>query len=435
ATHPVSAKFLTSVEGALEGFLKYQEQVAIGLIEGTLFLEGVPMTGSRELFGGFVERLQAREVGGLIFRRGVTGPEARLFIEALSTDAAVIKEAGGMKEILAQKGVKHIAVFHPGETGKAEEEVEEGIEKRQAKILYQRGLTVLKNIMQAARVGKIPSNEAFPPMVKSMVDGIFEHKDALLALTMIKSYDEYLFTHSINVGILSTALGHFLGLAKETLFELALGAFLHDLGKVNWPDDLLLKPRGLSDEEWAYVKRHPIDGVGIVEKMGNTNPVTLAAIGEHHIGFDRRGYPSPDPAREPTFLSAIVTIADAYDAMTTTRPYRDAMEPTEAIKRLRAGAGTQFDPELLENFVRMLGIYPVGTAVRLSTGELAVVIRPNPDDSARPIVKLLIDRAGKKLESEVDLTEKDETSGTFKRFILLPVDPATLNIDLAPHLG
>ncbi|MFQ5520662.1 MAG: HD-GYP domain-containing protein, partial [Candidatus Methylomirabilia bacterium] len=380
-------------------------------------------------------RLKAREVGGLIFHRGVTGAEARLFIEALSTDAALIKEAGGMKEVLAQKGVKRITVFYPEETKKAQEKVEEGIEGKQAKILYQRGLGVVKNIMREARLGKIPSNQAFAPMVQSMVDGIFEHRDALLALTMIKSYDEYLFTHSVNVGILSTALGQFLGLSKETLFELGLGAFLHDLGKVNWPDELLLKPRGLSDEEWTLVKRHPTDGVGIVEKMGNTSPVTLSAIREHHLGFDRTGYPSLDPGKEPSFLSSIVTIADAYDAMTTTRPYRDAMEPTEAIKRLRAGSGKQFDPELLENFLRMLGIYPVGTAVRLSTGELAVVVRPNPNNTARPIVKLLIDRAGKKLDGEADLSEKDEAAGAFKCSIVLPVDPATLNVDLAPYLG
>ncbi|MFQ5896892.1 MAG: HD-GYP domain-containing protein [Candidatus Methylomirabilia bacterium] len=435
ATHPVSAKFLASVGGALEEFLKEQEQLTVGLMEGALFLEGVPMRSSKDLVGGFLERLTARDVGGLVFRRGVTGEEVRLFVEVLSTDAALIKEAGGMKEVLAQKGLTHIAVFHPEEAGKAQEEVEEGVEKKQAKILYKRGLAVVKNIMQAARLGKVPSNEQFVPMVKSMVEGIFDHRDALVALTMIKSYDEYLFTHCINVGILSTALGHYVGLSKETLFELGLGGFLHDLGKVNWPDDLLLKPRGLSDEEWEVVKRHPVDGVGIVEKMGNTNPVTLSAIREHHIGFDRGGYPSLDPAKEPGFLSAIVTIADAYDAMTTTRPYRDAMEPSEAIKRLRAGVGKQFDPELLESFIRMVGIYPVGTVVRLSTGELAVAIRPNPDDSTRPVVKLIIDRTGRKVEGEVDLAEKDETTGAFKRSILLPVDPATLNIDLAAYLG
>ncbi|MBI3989031.1 MAG: HD-GYP domain-containing protein, partial [candidate division NC10 bacterium] len=430
-----SARFLTAAEEVLKELLQGKEQATIGLVEGALLLEGVPVKGSAELFGSFIDRLKAREVEGLTFLHGVTSGEIQLFVETLSTDASLIKEAGGMKEVLTQKGVRHIAVVYPGEIKEAEEEVEEEIEKKQARILYQRALGVVKNIMQEARMGKVPSNEHFPPMVKTMVDGVFDHKYALIALTMIKSYDEYLFTHSINVGILSLAVGQFLGLSKEALFELGLGAFLHDLGKVNWPDDILMKPRDLSDEEWRYVKRHPVDGVKIMEKMGNTNPNALAVIKEHHIRYDRTGYPSLEPEKEPSFLSALVSIADAYDAMTTVRPYQNAMEPTKTIERMRSLSGKAFDPELLENFIRMLGVYPVGTVVRLSTGELAVVTKPNPNDSTRPMVKLLLDRAGRKLEGEVDLMEKDEATGTFKRSILLPVDPAALNIDLTPHLG
>jgi len=435
STHPASTRFLTAAEQVLREILQDEEQVTIGLVEGSLLLAGVPVKGSAELFGSFVDRLKAREVEGLTFLRGVTSGELQLFAETLSTDASLIKEAGGMKEVLTQKGVRHIIVVYPGEPREGEGEIEEDHERKQARILYQRALGVVRQIMQEARMGKVPSNEQFPPMVKAVVDGIFDHRYALIALTMIKSYDEYLFTHSVNVGILSLALGQFLGLSKEALFELGLGAFLHDLGKVNWPDAILKKPRDLSEEEWRYVKRHPVDGVKIMEKMGNTNPNTLAVIKEHHIRYDRTGYPSLEPEKEPSFLSAMVTIADAYDAMTTVRPYQNAMEPTKAIERMRSLSGKVFDPELLENFIRMVGVYPVGTVVRLSTGELAVVTRPNPNDSTRPMVKLLLDRAGRRLGGEVDLTEKDEATGAFKRSILLPVDPATLNIDLDPYLG
>lgn len=429
ATHPASAWFLAKIQESLEELFQEKEEVTIGVVEEALILEDMPLKASQEVFLGFASRLKEREVSGVVFFRGITLEEVRAFVEVLRMEAGALKAQGGMGQVLAQRGVQHIKLTTPFVP---EEPVEEDFERIQARIIYERALGVAREVFAAARLGKIPSLPEVRRTVEALMDGIFKDKYAYLALTMIKSYDEYLFTHSVNVGILAIALGEALGLDKETLRELGLGAMLHDLGKVNWPDALHKKPRDLSEEEWKIVKQHPLDGARMVAQMGKVSPASTAAIREHHLRHDRTGYPDLEEGKEPGFLSAIVTVADAYDAMTTVRPYQNAFEPSKAIERMRSLSGKVFDPEILEGFIKLVGIYPVGSLVRLSTGELALVVKVGQDPT-RPKVKLLFDRAGRRIEGEVDLSERDE-AGAFRRSILTAVDPATKGIDVTQYL-
>jgi putative nucleotidyltransferase with HDIG domain len=302
--------------------------------------------------------------------------------------------------------------------------------------VYREAVGSAKRILTEARMGKIPSLAEAQATVAGMVDGVLQDQNVMLALTMIKSYDEYLFNHSVNVGVLCIAMAQSLGLDSETIREVGLGALLHDIGKVHWPETLYQKPRGLSDEEWALVQRHPLDGAEIVEKMGSVSPTTLEVVLEHHLRYDRKGYPVVDPDKEPGFFGMIAQMADTYDAITTTRVYQNAAEPSGAVGRMQALAGTVFDPKLVEAFVRMVGIYPVGSLVRLSSGELGLVVKANPADSSRPLVRLLFDRAGHRManEQELDLTARDPESGQFGRTIIMAVDPATKNFDVAKYL-
>ena len=432
ATHPASARFFTKIQESLEELFQEKEEVTIGVVEEALVLEDMPLKAAQEVFLGFASRLKEREVGSVAFLKGVTLEEVRAFVEALRTEAGALKAQGGMGQVLAQRGVHHIRLATPLAPEAPEEPIEEDFERIQARIIHERALGVARETFEAARLGKIPSLPQVKRTVEALMDGIFKNKYAYLALTMIKSYDEYLFTHSVNVGILAIALGESLGLDKETLRELGLGAMLHDLGKVKWPDSVHKKPRDLSEDEWRIVKRHPLDGVRMVEKMGEVSPASTAAIREHHLRHDRTGYPDLEEGKEPGFLSAIVTVVDAYDAMTTVRPYQNAFEPFKAIERMRSLSGKVFDPEILEGFIKLMGIYPVGSLVRLSTGELALVVKIG-QDPARPQVKLLFDRAGRRVDGEVDLSELDE-AGTFKRSILTAVDPATKGIDVTQFL-
>ncbi|MEK7204513.1 MAG: HD-GYP domain-containing protein, partial [candidate division NC10 bacterium] len=248
---------------------------------------------------------------------------------------------------------------------------------------YRQAVGSAKRILTEARMGKFPSLAEAQTAVAGLVDGVLQDQNVMVALTMIKSYDEYLFNHSVNVCVLCIALGQALGLDSETIKEVGLGALLHDIGKVHWPESLYQKPRGLSDEEWALVQRHPLDGTEIVEKMGGVSATAREVILEHHLRYDRKGYPVVDPEKEPGFFGMLAQIADAYDAITTARVYQNAFEPSKAVARLQSLSGTVFDPKLLEVFVRLVGIYPVGSLVRLNSGELALVVKANPVDPSR----------------------------------------------------
>lgn len=435
-THPAFGRFVDRVHGALSPLLAEAPKVEIGLADETLVLEGGPWLGSAEQVRTLVERLKDRDVGTIAFHRGVEVQDIRALLEVLGGDGAAVEAHGGPEKALQAKGAKQITIAGAQQTTEeVGEETAGEFDNAQCRKVYHEAVASAKKLMMDARLGKIPSLAEARRTVEGLVEGVVKNKYALLALTMVKSYDEYLFNHSVNVGVLSIAMGQSLGLDDETLRDLGLGAFLHDLGKIYWPDELFHKPRDLTEEEWRLVKNHPVDGARTVEKMGEQSPVTLGAVLEHHVRFDQTGYPSLEGGREVSFSGLIVGIADAYDAMTTVRAYQNAWEPSKAIARMRQLTGKVFDPGLMESFVKLMGIYPVGTLVRLTTGELAIVVKPGNPDSSRPLVRILFDRTGRKVTQEegVDINERD-AAGRFKRSILMAVDPASKNIDVSKYV-
>jgi len=433
-THPTAARFLSRIGEDLDTILGEQESLVLGVVDHALVALGLPFTGTQAIAQAFAERLEERGIGSIEFLRGYTPVDVSHCVQVLAMQPDALGRLGSVDEVLSQRGVRAIRLSHQAPiTGEESEELA-GL-GRGLKV-YREAVGSAKRILTETRMGKIPSLAEAQSTVAGLVDGVLQDQNAMLALTLIKSYDDYLFNHSVNVSVLCIALGHALGLDAETIREMGLGALLHDIGKVHWPQALYQKPRGLSDEEWALVQRHPLDGLAIVEKMGSVSPTAIEVILEHHLRFDRKGYPILDPDKEPGFFGMIAQIADAYDAITTSRVYQNAFEPTNAMARLQGLAGTVFDPKLLEVFVRMVGIYPVGSLVRLSTGELALVVKANPTDSSRPFVRLLFERTGRRLaeERDVDLTERDPGTGQLRRTIIMALDPASKNFDVAKYL-
>ncbi len=444
-THPTSARFLTRIVEDLEAVLSEQESLVLGVVDHALVALGLPFTGTETIALAFAQRLEERGVGSVEFLRGCQPEDVFQCLQVLALSPEAFGGLGRVEDILTQRGVQAIRLSQQAPTW-VEEEPDDWVAQGKDELewatlgrclkVYREAVGSAKRILTEARMGKIPSLAEAQSTVAGMVDGVLKDQNVMLALTMIKSYDEYLFNHSVNVGVLCIAMGQSLGLDSETIKELGLGALLHDIGKVNWPETLYQKPRGLSDEEWALVQRHPLDGAEIVEKMGGVSPTTLEVVLEHHLRYDRKGYPVVDPDKEPGFFGMIAQMADTYDAITTTRVYQNAADPSGAVARMQTLAGTVFDPKLVEAFVRMVGIYPVGSLVRLSSGELGLVIKANPADSSRPLVRLLFDRVGHRLatEQEVDLTARDPDTGQFGRTIIMAVDPATKNFDVAKYL-
>lgn len=439
ASHPAAGKFFEKVSEAASPLLADADRFTLSVLQGDLVVEGSPVMGAPDVHRGLAERLASRGVGSLTLLRGVTAAELRRLLQCLTQDVVSLQQAGGIGAVLTRDGVTRIQVAGGTAAAKSEEEEEEpeSLDLLQSRLIYNNARNASRKVFAEARLGRVPSSGEVQAVVQGMVEGVLKSRHSLLALTMIKSYDEYLFNHSVNVGILSITLGKHLGHGGEALHDLGVGAFLHDLGKVSWPDEIYRKPRDLSEEEWRIVKSHPEEGVKLISRMEGIAKVSLRPVLEHHMRHDRTGYPSPPPDYQMHPFGMIVEVCDVYDAMTTARVYQSAMEPARALASMKELAGKAFDPAMLEKFIEMLGIYPPGTVVRLDTGELALVLRANPQDSARPLVRILRDAAGNDIREkhEVDLAERDPATRTYRHSILIAVDPASKGLDVSQWLN
>lgn len=244
-------------------------------------------------------------------------------------------------------------------------------------------------------------------VTQTVVDILLDDENALLAMTSIKNFDGYLFNHSANVAILSAALGQRLGLHKARLGELCLAALLHDLGKTAISKKVLDKTEALTDDDWDEIRRHPVHTVEILLEQGYLSPGILAAMVagfEHHLNYDMSGYPQVVNKTHITLFGRIISISDCYDAITTPRSYREVnLTPFDGICFLLANSGVKFDPVLVKLFVELMGVYPPGTTVRLSSGEIGVVSRsPLPGAPLdRPLIRVL---RGPRAGAHIDLS-------------------------------
>jgi HD-GYP domain-containing protein (c-di-GMP phosphodiesterase class II) len=275
-------------------------------------------------------------------------------------------------------------------------------------------------------------------VVESMVDHILEQENLLVGMTAIKEYDEYTYHHSVNVSILSIALGQRLGLNKKILTELGLVALFHDMGKIDVPSELLNKATNFTEDEWRLIRMHPIWGVKAILKIRgvDTTSVRSSIVAfEHHLNYDLSGYPRVRKYGELDFYSRLVSLADQYDAMTSSRVYsRIPLSPDKALSIMMERAGSQLDPLLFKFFINMVGVFPIGTLVMLDTKELGLVYESNVVFADRPRVLIIIDSNGLRVSGPVvNLTEKDET-GRYYRSIVKTLDPNKYKINLAEYL-
>lgn len=228
-------------------------------------------------------------------------------------------------------------------------------------------------------------------VVNHTVDGILRNPDAHVSLTQLKDWDRYTAQHSINVCILALAMGRHIGLQRQELEMLGTGALLHDVGKLRTPLEVLNKPGKLTEEEFKLMKAHPVHGRELLEHRYGLPHLVADMAYSHHERAAGGGYPRGLSGDQLTVWSKIVAIVDVYDAITSDRCYHKGMSPTEALTKMYGWRLTDFDPELLEQFIQCLGIYPVGTLVELTSGEVGIVISVNPTLRLRPQVSLILD--------------------------------------------
>jgi putative nucleotidyltransferase with HDIG domain len=234
-------------------------------------------------------------------------------------------------------------------------------------------------------------------VVSPLVTAIVNDSRTLLSLVNLKNADAYTFTHSVNVAILTTALALKSG-NQDRLEETATGAIMHDIGKTSTPNGILNKPGPLNSQELAVMRQHPVVGASILMKSGGFSPWVINAVIDHHESFAGNGYPRSRKASQIGVPARMISLADVYDALTTCRPYRDALSPKVAITMMMEKMSDAFDPHYLETFVSIVGYYPTGTFVELSNGFKAQVIMVDPDNMSRPaIVEVVEDSKGKRV--------------------------------------
>ncbi len=270
--------------------------------------------------------------------------------------------------------------------------------------------------------------------VEGLAESVAQNRTALIALTAMKSYDNYTFTHMVNVSILAMAQARALGLEGPQLREFGLSALMHDIGKVRTPADILKKTDKLTEDEFTIMKRHVVDGAEILRRTPEMPIMAPSVAFEHHLRTDGTGY--PDVTRVSLNLATMLTsIADVYDAMRSQRAYQEAFPTDRILAVMKRNDGSQFDQNLVRRFVQLIGIYPPGTLVRLSTNEIAVVLQVHAPDPHRPRVQILRDPGGHPIPSQPTrhLWETADTD-TGDIHITKPLDPADYGIDPLEYL-
>jgi len=264
---------------------------------------------------------------------------------------------------------------------------------------------IIRNIMQDVKLGQLFDVQPAKQIVKKMASEIMANKNIIAKLSDIRILDDYTFAHCVNVCVLSMATGVILNYSPHKLYDLGLGALLHDVGKVKVPNEILNKPSPLDSEELIHIHRHPIYGYEILRQHPDVNALAANVALQHHEKYNGTGYPKGLAGGNIHEFAKIVAIADVYDALTADRVYKNMILPYEAIEVIIASSGYQFDPELVKTFVRNTAIYPIGSLVELNTGERGIVIRNNRSLPMRPTVRIMTDPGGREIEDgpEVDL--------------------------------
>jgi HD-GYP domain-containing protein (c-di-GMP phosphodiesterase class II) len=306
-------------------------------------------------------------------------------------------------------------------------------ELRKARDIYAEAKETVQQQFEDVRRGRRVDGEPAHNTVTDMIASIFRNRDALASLTWIKSFDEYTFLHSLNVTVWTLNLAVNLGILDNELLRLGIGTVLHDLGKVRLPEGLVRKQGPLDDAEVEILKTHAAHGAKLVLEA-RSMPSDCATVPlSHHERYDGSGYPRQLSGARVGKFGLIASIADVYDAMTSDRSYQKAMSPTQALRKIYGWAGTHFHPLYVRKFIQCLGIYPIGTIVRLDTGEIGVVIRQNRGEPLRPWVRL----EGRSLRPpvavpvDVDLRDLDPDGvKLYARSVEQALDPRTAKVNV-----
>jgi HD-GYP domain-containing protein (c-di-GMP phosphodiesterase class II) len=442
--YPLENQAVVKALGELETVaglvLDLEQEATVRYVGDFFFVNDVRLRvdlASYATYGAVGRTLARHGIGHVDVFRGVGRAEWTAFLSLLLGDPTPADEPfEGFAERLERSAVLHVVVGPARESDFKDDDDA----RRAAKRTYAHSVAVAREAMTALRMGRGVSLRPVKRAVQSIVDQVLTNETSIVGLTTLRDYDEYTFTHCVNVCIFSVALGKRLGFDKYQLYDLGLGALLHDVGKIRMPHEVVNKAGPLTAEEARGMQEHPTEGVLVMFGMRGLSEIPLRAMllaYEHHMKVDQTGYPRSLRPRMPTLFSRIVAVADGFDAATTKRSYQAQPWPPDAVLReMRDNPNRGFDPLVVKAFIAMTGIYPVGSVVILDTFEMAVVTARNPKAEAihQPLAKIIFDSMGMPVEPRaVDLSETDPATGRPLRTIIKTTDPEKYGINVGDY--
>src|SRR3954452_5075865 len=422
--HPLVARNMAALVAGLATLHQQQGSIAVGIVGNELVVADTPMHKVSATMTELIKRLKDNKVERIAFERGVTQEELVALMQNLS-------RLGSKGEADKDLSSAHIRV---GRLNSEDDSRKDGIASDIAAIrqMYSNAVASAEVAWESAQSEGIPDAPAALQTVEGLADAVTQNRTALMALTAMRNYDNYTFTHMVNVSILTMAQARAIGIDGKLLREFGMSALMHDIGKVRTPKEILNKPDKLTDEEFVVMRRHVVDGAEILRRTPEMPILAPVVAFEHHLRLDGSGYPFTVKRAQLNLGSMLCAIADVYDAMRSQRAYQQAYPTDRIVAVLKKNEGSQLDQHLVRRFVQLLGIYPPGNLVRLSTGEVAVVLRVHAPDPHRPRVRVLFseDRARLDLPFERNLWEiQRDRSETELQSVVSPVDPSEFNLD------
>ncbi len=434
-------KALADLTACANDLLAKEQEVQIRVSGEFIFVNAIRLRIDLDNYASFSHILSIFRAGGLGALHVTEGATAKQWMILLSLLQSLTGDSPEqrLETLVTKLAAAGVTALTPGPpTEAASGDVEKA--KERAKRTYSQSVSVAKDLMTSVRLGKSPNIKKIKRVVQSIVDQILNEESSLIGLTAIRDYDEYTFTHSVNVCIFSVSIGKRLGLTKLQLYDLGLAALFHDIGKQRVPSEVLNKSGGLTDDEWRLIASHPWLGVLALFQVRGQQEFpyrSMVVAMEHHMKTDLTGYPRPIRPRKMSMFSKIVAVADGFDAATSRRSYQTTpMNPALVMQEMRDNPRRGMDPVLVKAFVNLTGIYPVGTLVVLDTFELGVVHAVNPlqDMLSRPIVRVISDPMGNLLHPGelMDLADRD-ADGNFRRTIIKTENPERYGIRVGDY--
>lgn len=424
--------------------INQDDELEILSFEGQFYINGERLRYRKQhvsVIQALLDFFSQRGLSGLGFDpsvRNVSSNDILAFVRLLSRSAEASEPANWLVQKVEDARFSWVSILQEKDSKRSNHDPDL---REKATSTYFQALNSVKEVAERISSQGSAGVRKAKRLVQGMVDFVAKDETVLLGLSTIKDYDDYTYTHSVNVAVLGLCLGNRIGLSRTSLEHLGICGFFHDLGKVEVPREIITKPGKPTSEEWEEIKKHPLSSMRQILKLNATHDLKskiLLAPLEHHIKHDLTGYPQVKFKKEVSLLGRILHITDVYDAITSARVYRSSsFSPDQALSFMQKGAGTDFDPILLKVFTIMMGTYPVGTLLELDTGEMGLVV-DYPIDSGGALPRIILlerDAQGDlKRGSLVDLAEPGPETGAYKRNVVKSLNAASCGIQPAQFI-